>query len=203
MTGGFSSLDITGLVELTIYRFKVTAIDAAGNTSQLSNVEIVETINESGGVVFTNLNARLPSVDWIAKDIYAAGRIGIGTFPNPNYKLAVNGNVIAEEVRVALLANWPDYVFEDNYELESLSKVEEFINTYGHLKHIPNASTTKTNGISLGEMNGLLLRKIEELTLYTIQQEKKINALDKENEQLQSLNERLQEVEKIIEQLKK
>ena len=202
-SNGFSTYEVGGLAELTIYRFKVTAIDAAGNSSGLSNVEVVETPKENEATNYDSQNANLFSVNWAAKDLFAVGNVGIGTLPSASYKLAVDGNVIAEEVRVALKANWPDYVFEDDYDLESLDKVEGFINTYGHLKNIPNAFTVESEGISLGEMNALLLRKIEEITLYTIQQEKKINALSKENDQLQSLNERLQEVEKLIEELKK
>ena len=201
LSGGFSSYEVGGLTELTIYRFKITAIDAANNSSELSNVEIVETPKENEATNYNSQNANLFSVDWAAKDFFAVGNVGIGTLPSANYKLAIDGNVIAEEVRVALKANWPDYVFEDDYNLEPLNKVEEFINTYGHLKDIPDALTAESDGISLGEMNALLLKKIEELTLYTIQQEKKINSLSKENNQLQSLNERLQDVEKLIEQI--
>jgi len=201
-TSGFSNFDITGLSELTIYRFKVRAIDAAGNTSALSNVEIVETLKEGGATYYTNLNANLLSIDWAAKDLFVVGNIGVGIPPSSNYKLAINGNVIAEEVRVALQANWPDYVFEKNYELEPLDKVALFIKTYGHLKNIPNAESVEKNGIDIGHMNGLLLRKIEELTLYTIQQENKIDALILENKQLEILNNRLLEVEKLIQELK-
>ncbi|MBV1888584.1 MAG: fibronectin type III domain-containing protein, partial [Urechidicola sp.] len=231
LTGGLSSFSVSSLVELTVYQFKVTALDAAGNESVLSNVEIVETPKESTEINYTNLNSNLISVDWSSanlfavgnvgigavpsatyklevngkvytKDLYADGNVGIGIDSNPTYKLAVGGNIIAEEVRVALIANWPDYVFEKNYELSSLTEVEAFINKYGHLKNIPSAFETELNGIGIGEMNALLLRKIEELTLYAIQQEKKINALDIENKQLQSLNERLLEVEKLLEKLK-
>ncbi len=202
-SGGLSSFDVTSLTELTVYRFKVTALDAAGNSSALSNVEIVETIKESNSTSYTNLNSNSINFDWTARNIFAFGSIGVGVLPSPNYKLAVGGNIIAEEVKVSLQANWPDYVFEKEYYLTPLSEVEAFIEEYGHLKHIPSAENAEKDGISLGEMNSLLLRKIEELTLYTIQQEKKINDLNQKNEQLQSLNKRLQEIEKILADLNK
>ncbi len=103
------------------------------------------------------------------------GSLGIGT-TNPNgWKLAVNGKIRAKEVKVE--ANWADYVFEDNYDLPTLQEVETHIKEKGHLQNIPSAQEVAENGIELGEMNKLLLEKIEELTLYTIQQEKEIKEL--------------------------
>jgi hypothetical protein len=83
-------------------------------------------------------------------------------------KLAVNGTLVATEVKVATVANWPDYVFESDYNLRPLDAVEEFIKTRGHLPDMPSAKEIESNGVSLGGMNAKLLQKIEELTLYLI-----------------------------------
>ncbi|MCF6279248.1 MAG: hypothetical protein L3J14_02765 [Flavobacteriaceae bacterium] len=194
---------VEDLEELTSYDFYVTAIDGANNESTESNTETVNTLKENTEVHYTNFNSNLISIDWTTKDLFALGNVGIGTQPDPNYKLAINGNVIAEEVRVALKANWPDYVFKKDYKLSTLSEVEDYINNYGHLENIPSAEETKKNGISVGDMNSKLLRKIEELTLYIIQQEKNINKLNDENKELKSLSNRLLEVEIILKKLDK
>lgn len=103
------------------------------------------------------------------------GNVGVGT-ATPTSKLAVNGNIRAKEIKVEA-TNWPDYVFGEDYELKSLSELEGYINKYGHLPEIPKAAEVEADGVSLGEMNKLLLKKVEELTLYLIEQQKEINYL--------------------------
>ena len=104
------------------------------------------------------------------------GKVGIGT-NNPDEQLTVNGRIHAEEIIVSSVS--ADFVFEDDYQLASLSKVEEFIEKEGHLPEIPCAAEVEKNGVSLGEMNIKLLQKIEELTLYIIKQDKRIAELEK------------------------
>ncbi|MBQ4804320.1 hypothetical protein J8L88_15760 [Aquimarina sp. MMG015] len=134
------------------------------------------------------------------------GNIGIGT-NTPDAKLAVNGNIHTKEVKVDLVG-WPDYVFEDSYNLPSLQEVENHITEKGHLENIPSATEVAENGIQLGEMNKKLLQKIEELTLYMIEQNKKtdnqqkeIYKLQEENKQLQSTNSMLIELQMRLEKL--
>jgi len=103
------------------------------------------------------------------------GHVGIGT-ASPDSKLAVNGIIHTKEVKVDL-NGWSDFVFYDNYELPTLQEVENHIKEKGHLKDIPSADDVKENGINLGEMNAKLLQKVEELTLYLIDQNKKIEEL--------------------------
>jgi hypothetical protein len=112
------------------------------------------------------------------------GDVAIGTTDPKGYKLAVAGKIVAEEVVVKLQGEWPDFVFSSTYNLRSLAEVELHINTHGHLPEVPNAQEVEENGIGLAEMNALLLKKMEELTLYVIEQSKRIEALEKENQQL-------------------
>ena len=127
------------------------------------------------------------------------GNVGIGTSDTHGYKLAVAGKTITEEVKVQLQSNWPDYVFENDYELPTLKEVEQHINKKGHLKDIPSAKEVEKNGgFELGEMNRKLLQKIEELTLYTIQQQKE---LDSEKEKNTKLEERVEKIEQLLQKL--
>jgi hypothetical protein len=110
--------------------------------------------------------------------VHPDGRVSIGTItPATGYMLSVNGKIISEEVRVELDVNWPDYVFKQDYKLPSLKQVENFIQKNNHLPGIPSAAQVKKEGIELGDMNKRLLEKIEELTLYLIQQNKEIETL--------------------------
>ena len=129
------------------------------------------------------------------------GNVGIGTINPGIWKLAVNGQIRAKEIKVE--TGWSDFVFENDYRLPTLREVEKHIKEKGHLKDIPSAKEVEKNGIFLGEMNSKLLQKIEELTLYTISQEKKINNLEKDNESLKTMNSKLIELQKRLEKLEK
>ncbi|MCK0191553.1 hypothetical protein [Arenibacter sp. F20364] len=136
---------------------------------------------------------------------YNTGNVGIGTSNTQGYRLAVDGNMVAEEIKVELSQNWPDYVFTKSYDLPTLEEVERHILDKGHLENIPSAAQVELNGIKLGEMNSKLLQKIEELTLYVIQQQKEIEALKLANsklegnkESLELLTSRLDKLEKLI-----
>ncbi len=103
------------------------------------------------------------------------GNVGIGTTDPGNYRLAVDGNIRAKEVVVE--TGWSDFVFEPSYDLPTLEEVEAHILEKGHLQDIPSAAEVAEHGVSLGEMDAKLLQKIEELMLYTIAQQKQIEAL--------------------------
>ncbi len=108
------------------------------------------------------------------------GNLGIGTeLPPDDYLLAVHGKVIAEEIKVQMQYDWPDYVFNKDYNLISLKSLQKYIDENGHLPGIPSqAEVQEEQGIELGKLNQLLLQKIEELTLYMLKAEKKIIALE-------------------------
>lgn len=127
---------------------------------------------------------------------YVGGNVGIGTASIPdNYALAVAGKIISEEVKVQLSGNWPDYVFEKDYDLPSLEDIQKYIEEKGHLPNIPSASEVENNGLELGEMHRLLLEKIEELTLYTLQQQEKIKALNYQVDYCNQLEQRIIQLE--------
>lgn len=103
----------------------------------------------------------------------ATGNVGIGVTTGLTAKLSVKGEVRAQKVKVTQ-AGWPDYVFDSAYNLKSLREVETFVKNNQHLPEIPSAKEVSENGLDLGDMQARLLRKIEELTLHMIEQEKKI-----------------------------
>ncbi len=109
---------------------------------------------------------------------YLDGNVGIGTGA-PAEKLSVKGKIRAQEIKVET-ANWPDYVFKKNYGLRSLDSLRLFIQENGHLPEVPNAESAESEGISLGEMNKVLLKKIEELTLYLLEKDKEIAEIKRE-----------------------
>jgi len=133
--------------------------------------------------------------DFALDQLKLNGKVGIGNgfanFPTTagsvnvaNYNLFVKGGILTEEVRVNLQSNWADYVFSSNYKLKTLDEVENYINENGHLENVPSAKKVKEEGIELGEMAKIQQEKIEELTLYLIQQNKEIKEL---RENLKSL----------------
>jgi len=113
------------------------------------------------------------------------GNVGIGTIDIPSdYKFAVNGKIITEGVKVMLRNDWPDFVFTKEYKKMSLGELENYINKNNHLPDMPSASDVKKDGVDLGDMNSKLLQKIEEITLYIIEQNKQIKEQDKKIDEL-------------------
>jgi hypothetical protein len=107
------------------------------------------------------------------------GRVAIGTpYPANGYLLSVGGKAICEELTVRLKSSWPDYVFGNTYHLASLPELENYIAVNKHLPDIPNASEIEKDGVRIGDMQKKMMEKIEELTLYIIDQDKKIRNLE-------------------------
>lgn len=128
------------------------------------------TVNDDGN---NNIHLLMPK---------ANSRVMIGTSSYTDgvdtYSLSVNGSVRADRVKV--YNTWADYVFEDGYKLPTLEEVEKHIKEKGHLLDIPSAKEVEAKGIDLGDMNRLLLQKIEELTLYTIELNKQLEQVKAE-----------------------
>lgn len=171
--------------------------------NQLWNDRYYKTIidNFGGNNAQTGSGLRIQTSFWDGSKVYTTtpfvltptGDLGIGT-SNPDSKLAVNGTIHSKEVKVDM-TGWPDYVFKKGYDLPTLEEVEKQINEKGHLENIPSEKEVVENGLNLGEMNAKLLQKIEELTLYNIQQSKEIQVLKKENK---SVSERLAKIEQLL-----
>lgn len=109
---------------------------------------------------------------------YLDGNVGVG-IEAPAEKLSVKGKIRAQEIKVET-ANWPDYVFKRDYPLRSLDSLRTFIAENGHLPEVPKADYAEKDGVSLGEMNKVLLKKIEELTLYLLDKDKEISEIKAE-----------------------
>jgi Head domain of trimeric autotransporter adhesin len=124
------------------------------------------------------------------QNIYASSatsRVLIGDMTGLNtgtHALAVNGTVLFTKATVRLTGTWPDYVFEPTNKLPTLSQVEAYITKHKHLEGVPSAAEVKEKGIDLGDNQTILLKKVEELTLYMIELNKKVEVLAKENEEL-------------------
>ena len=133
------------------------------------------------------------------------GKMYLGSnsvYPNTtgNYRLFVEGGIMTEKVKVALRssANWADYVFADDYKLMPLKEVEKFVTTNKHLPGIDSAETLAKNGLDVAEMQSKQMEKIEELTLYIIDQDKKLEAqskaIEKNNKEIEELKAQLQAI---------
>jgi hypothetical protein len=125
--------------------------------------------------------------------ITANGNVGIGTTA-PDAKLAVAGQVHATEVRVTTSVPGPDYVFEKDYKLSSLEEIKNYIDQNKHLPEVPSAKEMEKNGVQLGEMNMLLLKKIEELTLHVIELKRENTELKEYKNQIVQLRSDLNKV---------
>jgi hypothetical protein len=145
-------------------------VNIGDDVGQAQDMFVVGTHHWNGGTWYPHLA------------VQASGNVGIGTVDTKGYKLAVAGKAIAEEVTVKLQAIWPDYVFEPTYDLKPLAEIEAYIKENKHLPEVPSAKEMEANGVQLGEMNMLLLKKVEELTLYVIEQQKQIAELKKTND---------------------
>ena len=140
-------------------RFKVDTRRAyAGGARSKASIlpaDLDFAVHRSAAIGTVNINERIPS----------------------DYKLVVGGKILAEEVKIKLIKDWSDYVFDTDYRLKSLPEVEEFIHANHHLPDIPSAAEVEQTGVSVRHMQSKLLLKIEELTLYLIQQNEIIETL--------------------------
>jgi len=124
--------------------------------------------------------------------------VGIGTTDTKGYKLAVNGDAVFTKIKVKQYAAWPDYVFEPAYQLPGLGQLEAFIKAHRHLPDMPAAAQiANEDGVDVSEMNTKLLKKVEELTLYLIEQHKRLEdqqeRINRQEQQIRRLEESLQQ----------
>ncbi len=130
--------------------------------------------------------------------ITSAGYVGIGTTETHGFAFAVNGSAVATSMTVKLYANWPDYVFKPEYHLPSLTEVKTYIDRNQRLPDMPSEAQVTKEGINLGEINTLLTKKVEELTLYLIEKDK---AEKEANEKIKDLQSQLNTLSRRLDQL--
>ncbi|MBI2273961.1 MAG: hypothetical protein HYU70_09210 [Bacteroidetes bacterium] len=150
------------------------SIYSGTNTGSTSDGDFTTFINPAS----KGFNFRQGSSDILT--IASAGNVGIGT-GSPSEKLSVNGNIRAQKIIVSQ-TGWSDYVFNADYKLRSLSSLEAFIKENKHLPEVPSANEVEEKGISVGDNQALLLKKIEEMTLYLIQLKRQV---DEQSKQIQ------------------
>ena len=169
----------------TGYEFDSWSGDVNGNSNPVSltmnsNKSVTATFVEEGST---------PSGESVweenASGAYYMDNVGIGNQPLANYRLAVDGKIIAKEIKVEA-SPWADFVFEEEYDLKGLEELEKYITEENHLPDVPSANEVEENGINVGEMNAILLRKIEEMTLYIIQLNERIEHLQQKNYDLET-----------------
>ncbi|MDP5202036.1 hypothetical protein [Flavobacterium sp. DG2-3] len=209
-----NSLDVNGSIQISNSLIPMGLITELGGTvSPLLNLslnfrEYNKNILYIGGGFRIDSREDMPLFQWLrrkpnmdSEDVLMAimrdGNVGIGIL-QPNNKLDVNGTIHSKEVKVDM-TGWSDFVFKKEYDLPTLQEVEQHIAEKGHLENIPNEEEVLKNGIDLGEMNSKLLQKIEELTLYIIEQDKKTERLgdmiSQQNKIISEQNKRLDKLE--------
>jgi hypothetical protein len=169
--------DMPGAIVATGTNPRLWVTDNAHVTLQRQNT------NGTGSVgTLTNTSFSLLSNNVERLTINRQGKVGIGTtLPDASvFQLAVEGMVGAREVQVLAQTPWPDFVFRPGYRLRPLAEVATFVAKHQHLPDVPSEAEVKQNGLQLGQMNAKLLQKIEELTLYLLQQEKRLAQLEAE-----------------------
>lgn len=173
ITTSFINLDIRDDNEATT-NFTLAKIGAGKQTKAGINGQLR---------FFTNYNGTLSQRMTIEDD----GNVGIG-FANPSHKLEVNGTVSAETYIASTPPSWPDYVFLESYDLRTLEETADFIFQNGHLPEVPSAAEVLENGVNLADMNAMLLKKIEELTLHLIALKNENTELKEQVDQLPTAN---------------
>lgn len=195
------------------YTLKARAVDGFGNVGFATINVNVESLNyfwsTSGniatgadtsfiGTVDTNrLAFRTNNVERLT--ILKDGSIGIGTKNTYGYLLAVNGNAIFSKIRIKTAGTWPDYVFRKGYHLPGRKELENYLAQNKHLPGIAPESEVNREGFDIGDHQAALLRKVEELTLYLIEDYKKLEA---QKQQLKEQNSRLDKLQREFDELK-
>ncbi len=154
---------------------------AASNTAweNVDSILYIDNQNTTNPLIYGDFSARYLKIN---------GNMGIGV-DDPDEKLEVDGKIICEEIKVETVG--ADYVFDNDYKLKNLNHLEKYIKENKHLPDVPSAKTMQNEGVELGKMNTTLLKKIEELTLYVIDQNKEIEKLKKQNK---VLNKRINQI---------
>jgi hypothetical protein len=166
----------------------VVAINTLGQMQIAKSIAI-------GGNLVPNTVLSVDGRTYISENGGSEKGFGAGFASNDNYKdylLWVEEGIVSADFAIAEVSDWPDYVFKESYKLSSIEEIEQHILEEGHLPNFPSAEEVETMGYSLDDMTKRLLKTVEEMTLHTIQQEKKI---DTQNSMMQQLVNRLEALE--------
>jgi hypothetical protein len=150
--------------------------------AQTANLEVNGIIKaESANITGTLFAKSAHILDTISTKLLIAKKANMDTITGKILtipKARITEMLCANEIKVQLTNCWPDYVFGKDYNLLPLNEVEQFITENQHLPNVPSAAEVEANGINIGEMNAILLQKVEEMTLYIIQMEKRLYELE-------------------------
>jgi hypothetical protein len=166
---GYNGIFLNGSINPLDYNFLSKATD--------NNLYINRPLGAA--IIFRQYNTTQMSID-------NGGNVSIGTIAPGPYKLAVDGTIGARKIKVTKATPWADFVFENDYQLPTLTEVEQFIQQNKHLPGVPSAKEVQETGLDLGGNQAILLQKIEELTLYMIEQSKRLSAQQLEIENLKN-----------------
>ena len=183
------AIDGLGIINTASINVSVEALSSFWSLT--GNIRANADSNFLGTVDTNRLAIRTNNLERVS--ILGDGSVGIGTTNTQGYKLAVNGNAIFTKVRIKAYNAWPDYVFKKEYPLPGLDSLEKYIRLHQHLPGITPAEEVKTTGIDVADGQAALLKKVEELTLYLI----------KENKLLKECNKKLEKQQEEIDELKK
>lgn len=158
-----------------------------GTNNPLVKLDVRGTAYTNSLAINTNPTAldsklfHLKSTYSLSSPTYGASTIFlIENIERPIFQINNDGKVRTREVIVNLDSSWPDYVFQPNYSLRSFEELRAYIYQNKHLPNIPTATEVENGGINLGEMNKLLVEKVEELTLYILELEKRVSSIEQE-----------------------
>ncbi len=183
--------DNTGTVSTAVVNVGVESLNyfwsTTGNIATNADSNFIGTVDTNRLAIRTNNVERIS----VLKD----GSVGIGTKNTHGFLLAVNGQAIFTKVRVMTAGTWPDYVFSREYKLPSLTDLETYIAMNKHLPGIVSEKDAVKNGVDVSDQQAAMLQKVEELTLYLIEENKR---LKEQNEKLQHQQQEIDELKKLI-----
>ena len=123
---------------------------------------------------------------YIKNKLLLTGQVGINTgSTNSSYSLCVSGGILTDKINIMHTRHWPDYVFSSDYQLMPLADLKAFVTENHHLPEVPSENDIMTEGVEIGDMQGILLKKIEEMTLYILQQQEQIDKLEQRINELE------------------
>jgi hypothetical protein len=197
-TSGYLANSINGIQASNNGSIHIPILDSNISTKHYVDSSVAA-IHTGSGLSSISLQQATDAGHSTTDSMFIGGTVTVGTTTMPTgYQLAVNGTALFTKAVVKSNSNWPnwpDYVFDDNYNLLPIDKLEKYLKEHKHLPEVPSAGDIEKDGIDLGGNQATLLKKIEELTMYIIDQNKKIEDQDQQIRQLKELQKRMDDLE--------